>query len=176
MLGLNYFIPLISFLGLIFGIILSKIAHEEIKDGINYFEWFKRVVLILLMIILVLNLKFSLNFVMFLIIGVVFGYLIGLIFKTYFYLGLSCVLSFLFFKNLFFLTNVLVFLFGLPAGSLLKRYKFREVYKNFILFIIPFLGLIFILGNLDINIINFLIGLCIGGFSKDLIKRKFISF
>lgn len=168
----NYFIPLISFLGLIFGLILKKIAKEEVVDGRTYLDLFEKIVLVLIIIVLFPNLSLSFNAIMYLVVGVLFGYIIGKYLTVYFYLGLSLVLSFLFSKNFFFLSNVLVFLFGLPRGSLIK---FKAVYKNLLFFIIPFVGLLFleVLGG---DFFNILSGVCIGGFFKEFVKRKFISF
>lgn len=168
---LNYFIPLISFLGLIFGVFLKWIAHEEIKLGRIYFVWFKRIILLLLILILLLNVKLSFNYLMFLFVGVVLGYLISRYLIDYIYLGLVCALCFLFSLELFFLINVLVFLYGLPRGSLFKR--FSDVYFNF-LFFIPLI-LMFFVSSFSVNLIALLFGISCGGFLEKIFRRSFIS-
>jgi len=172
----TYFIPLISFCGLIFGIFLAKIAREEIRPGVFYFFWLKKVILGCLIILLFLNIEFSLIWLLFL--GVVFGYLSGLYTKVYFYLGLCSTISFIFSKELFFLINIFIFLFGLPEGTLYKRSKFARLYKNFIFFIVPFLFLIFFFDVLadKPSLINLLIGICSGGLFNFLLRRSFINF
>ena len=166
MLNLNYFIPLISFLGLVFGILLSKIAREEIRPGMKYLDGFKRIILVGLIIVLLLNV----DNLLFLFVGIVFGYLSSLYLGDYFYLGLVCGLSFLFSVEMFFVLAVLVFLYGLPRGSLIK--KFSDVYFSFLLFVVP-LSLLFV--SLSSDFVSLLIGLSCGGLFKFLIKRNFIS-
>jgi hypothetical protein len=165
-LKLNYFIPLISFLGLVFGVLLSKIAREEIRPGMKYLDGFKRAVLVSLIIVLLLNV----DNLLFLFVGIIFGYLSSLYLEDYLYLGLACSLSFLFSVEMFFVLAVLVFLYGLPRGSLIK--KFSEVYLSFLLFVIPLL-LLFV--SLKSDFVSLLIGLGCGGLFKVLIKRNFIS-
>ena len=172
----TYFVPLISFTGLIFGIFLAKIAREELRPGYFYFFWFKKIILACLIIVLFLNIEFSLIWMLFF--GVVFGYLSGLYSKIYFYLGLCSTISFLFSKELFFLINIFIFLFGLPEGTLYKRSKFSRLYKNFVVYIIPFLFFIFffdVLGE-KIYFVNFLIGFVGGGLFNFLLRKSFISF
>ena len=166
-MNFNYFIPFIAFLGLVLGIVLTKIAHEEIRPGRIYLKWFEKFILICLIVGLFFNISLS----YFLFIGVVLGYLSAKFLKDYFYLGLACSLSFLFSLEVFFSLNVLVFLYGLPRGSFIK--KFSDVYKNFLFFAVPLLILFF--SSLSPNILNFLIGICAGGLFN-FVMRSFINF
>lgn len=165
----NYFVPLIGFSGLIFGVLLAKIAYSEIRESLRYFEVLRKVILAGLIVVLLLSLNTS---VLSLLIGVVLGYLSGMLLGVYFYLGLGSVLSILFSKNLFFLCNVFVFLYGLPKGSVMRRFKFKELYMSFLLFVIGYLFLIVL--NYA-NIFNFLIGVSSGGLFYSLVRRRFIS-
>lgn len=166
---LDYIIPLISFLGLIFGIFLKWIAVEEVISGREYLNWFKRVVLGLLIIVLLYNVSLSFNLVGLVFLGILFGYVGCRYLFDYFYLGLVCGLSFIFVREVFFILSVLVFLYGLPSGSLIR--KSDAVVYNFLFFIVP-LGLMFV--SLETNLVNLLIGVCIGGFVY-YIRRSFIS-
>ena len=65
--------------------------------------------------------------------------------------------------------SVLVFLYGLPSGSLIR--KFDVVVYNLLFFIVP-VGLMFV--SLNVNLINLLIGVCIGGFLY-YVRRSFIT-
>lgn len=173
----NYFVPLIAFSGLLFGVILAKIAYEEIRPGLYYFYWVRKIILVLIILALLLNVDMSLLSFAFLFLGVVFGYLAGLFSRDYLFLGLCSTTSFFFSKEIFFLLNVLVYLFGLPKGTLLRRFKFDELYKNFLVFVIPFLVLALFLDLLSEKkfAVNFLIGFCSGGLARFLLRRNFIS-
>lgn len=172
----NYFIPLISFSGLIFGILLARIARDEIRPGLDYFILFERIILGFIILGLLLNIDKSFSGFLFLFAGVIFGYFISLFVNDYLFLGLVCSISFLFLRSIFFVLNVLVFLYGLPKGTLYRKFQFDKVYKNFLYFIIPFLVLIFALSNLSADMINFLIGISCGGLFAFLIKKSFINF
>lgn len=177
-LDYTYFIPLISFTGLIFGILLAKIAYEEIRPGLYYFYLIRKIILALLIITLLLNIDLSLISLISLFIGVVFGYWGSYFSRDYMFLGLCSTISFLFNKEIFFLLNILIYFFGLPKGTLFRRFKFDELYKNFLVFFIPFLILVFFLNLLSekLYLVNFLIGICSGGLFRFLIKRNFIGY
>jgi hypothetical protein len=170
----NYFIPLIAFSGLIFGVILAKIPHEEVRDGLNYFRGFEKVIIFLIVMVLFYSIDRTFNSFTILIVGCVFGYLGGKFSKDYFYFGLISSISFIFVKEVFFVLNVLIFLYGLPRGSLMRKFRFGELYKNFLLFIVPFLVLVYFLKMLEGNLVSLLIGISSGGLLRFLVKRSFI--
>jgi len=161
---LIYLVFLISFLGIIIGIYLRKIAREEIKYGLygpGYFLWMRRIILFL---ILLLPLLFVDNLI-YVLVGSVVGVVLGLFFGDYFFLGISMVTSFLLNTNLFFLISSLVFIYGFPFGSSIKTRKTKIVGISFIFYLIPFI-LLFI--KLDLNL---LIGLIFGGCLTRIIKN-----
>ena len=154
MLFINYFIAsLISFFGLILGIILIKIAPEEQKPGEKYF-------------ILLQNLFFTLSIVLFLYflkINIIITFLIAILLTAYFskikirdyfrksefLYFLLAIIFFLSSKNtsLFLTESVIIFLFGMPTGSLLFNRKKKNYFKvglRSIIFLVVALLLFFI--------------------------------
>jgi len=136
MLFINYFIAsLISFFGLILGMILIKIAPEEQKPGKKYF-------------ILLQNLFFTISIILFLYFlkinsGIIFLIAISLIIylskikikdyfrKSEFLYFLLAIIFFLSSKNTssFLTESVIIFLFGMPTGSLLFNKKNKNYLK-----------------------------------------------
>ena len=161
---LIYLVFLISFLGIIIGIYLRKIAREEIKYGLygpGYFLWMRRIIFFL---ILLLPLFFVDNLV-YVLIGIIVGVVLGLFLGDYLLLGISIVTSFLLNINLFFLISSLVFIYGFPFGSSIKINKAKNVGISLIFYSTPFL-LLFI--SLDLNL---LIGLVFGWCLTKIIKN-----
>jgi len=143
---INYLLAgLISFFGLIFGMILVSIAPEEQKPGRKYF-------------ILLQNLFFILSAVFFLIfleLNAIFIFLAVVLLIVYFLKvkvenvkrsqSMYLILAVIFFlslrsSNLFLIEAVLIFLFGMPTGSLLfnrkKKNYFKVVFKNIIFLVV----------------------------------------
>ena len=118
----------VSFLGQFIGWFIANRTEEELKDGRRYF-------LILTTSLLALLISFSIYYsfnVYLLIIGLIIGYLIN---KEYLFFGILSM------KNDI-LLNSLIFVYGLPYGSL--NYKsIRILLMNILLFFIPFLLLFF---------------------------------
>jgi hypothetical protein len=130
-------LSLIVFSGLLFGILLAYISPEELDGGKKYFEIFSLLVLFGIFLVLIHYFKFS---VIGLVLGVISGYFLK---RVYFYFGLGLVLSHVLGFNLLF--SSLVFIFGLPYGSLLvikSKKLWKEIVIDFVLFLIPFLLLI----------------------------------
>tara|TARA_Y100000310_G_scaffold344775_1_gene459428 strand:+ start:12057 stop:12563 length:507 start_codon:yes stop_codon:yes gene_type:complete len=153
----NFLVGLVSFTGLIFGTFIAQLVKEELKPGHKYFIAFKD---LLLLIIIGILLYYSRNNFLFLIIGLVLGLLLGRSLKNlYFYLGLGMASSFFLFKEI--LMGSLIFLTGLPHGTLISNLKKKElknyVIKSLIFFLIPFISLIF---NINTGVYP---GLMIGG-------------
>lgn len=133
---------IVSFLGLIIGMIIAKFTKEELKQGKKYFILIKKTILLIIAIIL---LNYSYGNYIWIIPGLVIGYFLK---EIYFYLGLALSLSFIINQDLF--TSTLIFLFGLPEGTLIY-YKNKPLIKktllNLILFLIPFIVLLTNLGE-----------------------------
>ena len=117
---LNYLLALVfSFSGIFIGMFLGYIAKEELKPGKQYFLWMQNIVLILSVIFVLYSFHF--NVVLFVITGLVIT--LGIInfnpngIMGYVFLAILIFLS-IGNTNLFILTSSMVFLYGLPTGSL----------------------------------------------------------
>jgi len=141
---LEYLIPLIVFSGLILGVILAKVSPEEMKSGERYFKILKKITLTILIISLIF---LAIPLFLELILGLVVGYIAALLLKrVYFFLGLALFLSFLTsIPDLILLFSSIVFIFGLPTGSLIasevkkKKDLYLSMILNAIFFLSPFL-------------------------------------
>jgi len=141
---------LASFLGQFIGWFIASRTEEELEDGRRYF-------LILTTSLLVLLVSFSIYYsfdVYLLILGLIIGFLIN---KEYLFFGILSMRNDV-------LLNSLVFIYGLPYGSL--NYKFIKIlFMNILLFFIPFLLLFF---NLNFY------SLGAGGLLGMLVKRIYL--
>ena len=150
---LSYFLAsIISFLGLLVGIILIKLAPEEQKPGKKYFILIKKIILFLIIALFFIYLKINLIILFLLLI-------ITLIMLTnkkitlesnllvYLMLGIFFSLSSKIF-NLFIIESVLIFLYGIPTASFAfnpRKRNYNGVFiKNLVLFI-PIIVLYFVL-------------------------------
>lgn len=131
-----FLIPIISFLGLVTGRMISKYTKEEIRQYNNYLIWTKKILLLILVIISLYFIKFSyLNLILF-----ILGFVFGFIFRSrYFYLGFLLALSFLISKEVMLLIASIIFIYGIFYGSLNKKW----IIIKFGLFLVPFLLLLF---------------------------------
>ncbi len=154
MLFINYFMAsLISFFGLILGIILIKIAPEEQKPGKKYFILLQNLFFILSIIFLLYFLKIDAG-IIFLTAVLLTVYFSRIKIKDHFRKSeflyfLLAIIFFLSSKNtsLFLTESVIIFLFGMPTGSLLfdrkKKNYFRVVLRNIIFLVVALLFLIY---------------------------------
>ena len=136
---------LLSFIGILVGILIARYTKEELAQGKRYFLWIKSICLIIISLILIY--QFKLSWVILL--GLIIGYFIDV---EYLCFGLVLVLT----QN--FLAALIVFIFGLAYGSLLKNDKFKIILTNLILFLIPLVFLI-INTNYTKEIMSFVIGI-----------------
>ena len=140
-------IIIISFLGLVIGSWLSFLTPEEFNSGKKYFILLKKAILFVLVIIFLLP-TFSLMYTISLFI---IGALAARFFrKVYFYLGLALALSFFISIEFSLLTASLIFIFGLPHGTLnANKYlkDWRKIIKplifSLVLFLLPTIALFF---------------------------------
>ena len=142
---LNYFLASIaSYLGLLVGAILIKLAPEEQKSGRKYFIFLKMLLFFLIIALLLLSYKvnaiFSLALLIFIIILMLHGKLhleksslVYLLFGIIFYLSSKN-------NNLFALQSALMFLYGIPNSSLVinpKKNNYREIFARNLWFFVP---------------------------------------
>lgn len=143
---LNYSLTaLISYSGLFIGFILALIAKEELKAGKKYFIQLQKIILLLIFIFLIIFIK--LNYTLFLLIFII---IIGLkkygkkdfneLVYIYIILGIIFYLSSKN-SNLLAIESSLIFLYGLPTGSLLYKDKDK---KETILNILKNSGFVFL--------------------------------
>ena len=142
---INYLLAsILSYLGLLAGIILIRMAPEEQKPGEKYFILIKKILFFLIMAFLLVYYKINLIFSSFLLLFL----LILMIIKkikleksalAYFFLGIIFFLSSKI-TDLFIIESVLVFLYGIPAASLIfniNKKKYRDIFLKNALFFIP---------------------------------------
>ena len=131
----SWILPFISFSGLLFGLLLRRIATEEIIPGTRYFHALQKA----LLLILVIALLYPVWFEPLLIVGILLGWLLGRTFRNrYFYLGLALALSFFFSPDFTLVVASLVFLYGLPYGTLLKKRTPEHISNTLMFFLVPF--------------------------------------
>ena len=132
---LDYFLAsAVSYLGLLAGILLVKIAPEEQKPLRKYFEWLRKMILLLIFLFLIFY--YSNNSIY---IATLLIYFIFIVFIEYKLRSLSkksiiiyTALGIIFYissknPNLFVLESSLIFLHGMPAASLM----FSKKEKNY---------------------------------------------
>src|SRR3989344_1814422 len=121
---------LVSFIGCFLGGLIGKFTKEELKAGLVYFKVLELIILFLLPLVF---LYYSFELALF-----AFGIFFGVMFRSeYFYFGFG-LFSSLFNNNLTFLGSALVFVYGLPYGSILyyKKELKRMVYA-LVFFLLP---------------------------------------
>jgi hypothetical protein len=124
----------LAFIGLVVGIFLAKFTKEEFKSGRKYFVLLCKVVLFVLIVYFLYLAEINL-----LILGFVLGVLVAYFFSNiYFYLGLGV------FSSLNVYVTFLVFLFGLPYGTLIYHQKNlrKRILISLLLFFVPALILL----------------------------------
>jgi hypothetical protein len=147
---LNYsLISLISFLGLLVGMILAFTAKEELEPGKKYFQLLQKLTLLLIVIFL-LNF-FNINIYLRIIIYILFIFLMTLNIKSQIIYPVLGVVFFLSLRdiNLFTTNSILIFLYGFPTGSLFakkfikkrKLFVFKRITLNYFWFVLIAIGL-----------------------------------
>lgn len=139
-------IACIAFLGLLVGYLLTFLAKEEIKPGKKYFIIVERAILIMLALVLLSQVWATKTFIIPFIIGLVMGYFLKI---RYFYLGLALAASVTLSMEVFVLVASLIFLHGLPYGSVSSKLKLP---LHSILFFVPILIMLFFSPN-NVNLL-----------------------
>jgi len=144
-MNLNFLAPIISFIGLIIGLWIASMTQDEILAGKKIFEWLRR---ISLSIIILISLGLAiLNFNLILIVlTIIVALLLSRKLKnmklSYLFLGFISVSSLMTTKIMFFSLSVLIFVYGILYGALLKENKLEAILSNTIMFFLPFLVLL----------------------------------
>jgi len=149
---INYFLAsIISYLGLLLGIILIKIAPEEQKPGKKYFTLLKKITFFFIVFFILIFYKLNiviLFIILFLLLFMLLNKKIKLeksplvyfIFGTILYIGKIDI-------NLFIIESVLIFLYGVPEASStfnIKKKNYKDIFLKNLLFFIPIILLYFI--------------------------------
>lgn len=135
----NYFAAsILSFLGLVAGAILIKIAPEERKPLGKYFAWMRKAIILLIFLFVFLYYYKRLDYFLALILIFVILMVIEIKSKAMLLISAASYAAFgiIFFLsssnlNLFAIQASLIFLHGLPTASLLLRIKGKGNYKVF---------------------------------------------
>ena len=137
----NVLVLILSFLGLIGGVTVSYFTKEELKPGEKYFLLLEKVLLFSISFTIIYYVG---EFFLFLALGVLAGFIFR---KAYFYFGLALPLAS---ETFLVLLSSLVFIFGLPHGTLLaSKSKTKDVKKELIISANLFLAAILITLFLD---------------------------
>lgn len=121
---IQFLIFVLSFLGLLAGVAIAFFTKEELRPGKKYFTWLERLILLSMGLVIISYVR---EFLMFFILGAVVGFVFR---RVYFYFGIALALAS---GQLLLLLSSLVFVFGLPRGSLLVyRLKRKDVMKDII--------------------------------------------
>lgn len=142
---LNYsLISLISFSGLLVGMLLAFTAKEELEPGKKYFLLLQKLTLLLILIFL-LNF-FNINLYLRIIIYILFIFLMTINIKSQIIYPILAVVFFLSSKdiNLFITNSILIFFYGFPTGSLFakklikerKSFVFKKIFLTYFWFIL----------------------------------------
>ena len=143
----NYFFAsAVSFLGLLIGIILIKIAPEEQKPLSKHFNWIRKILLLLIFVFLLFYFYNSVFYLLilfvYLIFAIIIEYRINDLFRKsmifYILLGILFYLS----KNnlnLFTIESALILLHGMPTASLIYSQRQKNDFK------LPFYNIGFLL-------------------------------
>lgn len=130
---LNYsLISIISFSGLLVGMILAFTAKEELEPGKKYFFLLQKLTLLMILIFLV-NF-FDIRLYLRIIIYILFIFLMTFNIKSQIIYPALAIIFFLSSKNpeLFITNSILIFFYGFPTGSLFAK-KLIKKKKSFVL-------------------------------------------
>ncbi|MFH1638560.1 MAG: hypothetical protein ABIB71_09100 [Candidatus Woesearchaeota archaeon] len=114
---------IVSVIGLAAGAILARISPEELNPGDLYFCFFRKIVLTAILVTLALN---SGGMWQFMLIGLIMGFFVRI---NYLYFGLALALCS---ESIVFPLSTLIFIYGIPTGTLLVH---RNLFRPSIIFI-----------------------------------------
>lgn len=159
----EFFVPLVSFLGLVAGMILAKVSPEEMGPGKRFFRVMRLSIILLLGVMLLYYSEMNL---ILLAIGIAIGFFLRL---GYLYLGAAIVGALLASREALLMISSLVFMYGLPYGTLLessKRMGTKRMLLFALVFAIPFLLLLLPIGSS--HILSLTAGLLVGQVKEDI--------
>jgi hypothetical protein len=147
---IDYFLAsVISYLGLLLGVVLIKLAPEEQKPGKKYFILLKKILFFLILASLLFFYKINIILTAVLLIFIIILMLtkklnLGKSALVYFFLGIMFYLSSKI-PDLFVMESVLIFLYGIPNASLiLKKTNYFDILVKNLWFFVSVVLLYFI--------------------------------
>jgi hypothetical protein len=129
---LTYFALLaIAFLGLFIGILIGYLTKEELKPGFNYLNWLMFLILAAVIVIFFAK-NWSILFVL-LIAALMLAFSLSRHRETLYYYSLAVIFFLSWRYNGFTLLAPLIFLYGLPLGSIYVHNHIKEKKKKMVL-------------------------------------------
>ena len=125
------FATLIALLGFFVGMFLAKMVPEELKSGLEYFVILKKMLLLAIFVLFVNIIEFSflLKILIYTLIVLLFALVELMPFQLYMLLTFLLLLAAPVTSN-FFIQVSLVFLYGLPAGTLYSIENMKDSFKR----------------------------------------------
>lgn len=131
---------LLAYTGLFFGLLLGKIAKSELRDGKKYFILLQNILVLIILIVFILSLINNKYLMIFLIVLIIVIFMTiysksrsiyrNLIEIKYAYIIFGALIFFINESvNHFFIILSLIFIFGLPSGSIILYEKKRKYNK-----------------------------------------------
>lgn len=129
-------ITLLVYFGWVGGKILARIAPEELAAGKKYFLGLRKILLFFLALTLLFPLlRGNPMWIVPFLLGMAVGFFLQ---SSYLFLGCALITSWLVSQDLFFMSAVLIFLYGLPYGSMEKSWmKTLFFFPPLLLFLLP---------------------------------------
>ena len=156
-----YLIPIISFLGFVLGNLFYYITKEEIWYSRFYFK----AIQICVMLSLIGVLLYSGYFHWLVLVGLLVGFVLSELVSLWFFFGLALLVSYFVSGTVLFLISSLVFVYGLPTGTMMRRVEFDKFLELFLIFIVP----LFLYFTVDYIGYEVFLGLSIGGILKNIL-------
>ena len=127
------FATLIALLGFFVGMFLAKMVPEELKSGLEYFVILKKMLLLAIFVLFVNIIEFSflLKILIYTLIVLLFAMIDLMPFQLYMLLTFLLLLAAPVTSN-FFIQVSLVFLYGLPAGTLYSIENMKDSFKRLV--------------------------------------------
>jgi len=127
------FATLIALLGFFVGMFLAKMVPEELKSGLEYFVILKKMLLLAIFVLFVNIIEFSflLKILIYTLIVLLFALVDLMPFQLYMLLTFLLLLAAPVTSN-FFIQVSLVFLYGLPAGTLYSIENMKDSFKRLV--------------------------------------------
>jgi hypothetical protein len=124
-------LSVIVFLGLFIGLLISYLAEEELKPGMQYFDWLRHLIFVVILVLFFVKNPSWLLIIIIALLIIIFS--LSRHRETLYYYALA-IISFLSWRyNGFVLITPLIFLYGVVLGSIYLYNHVREKKKKIVL-------------------------------------------